>query len=381
MTEETQLKSEMLCRGVVSEDGITEEMHSREAFIHGTVFRLQGGSIVNTAVWSTEQAKIIEERCTASLPVLRNNNQQLTIANQAGQLGCIIMTLGDAGEKVVQNLPLREWFSLHSPSTLFCAPVRQCIYIAMGKPCRFCTFEGGRVERLTPEDFGAGLQHLIDRRPMIKSIAIGGGTPELSDMGASYFATLAKQTAAKGLSSSVEMVPPPDCGILKRLLDAGVASIIMSLEVWDEQRRAEWCLGKGEVSRTQYVERWQEAVDLFGKGSVSSVLLVGAEPMESTFEGAKTLIELGVIPTLIPLRWYPNSRFEFSDWSPVDPTEYLSLGHAVGALLKSAGLAASKQLGCTACGGCSLETAIETLAARAEISSSDSGGDQWPGRA
>jgi hypothetical protein len=209
---------------------------------------------------------------------------------------------------------------------------------------------------------------------MIESVAIGGGTPELGDMGASYFASLARQTTAKGLSSSVEMVPPPDRGSLEHLLDAGVASLIMSLEVWDEERRAEWCLGKGEVSRAQYVERWCEAIDLFGKGSVSSVLLVGAEPMDSTFEAARFLIELGVIPTLIPLRWYPSSRFEFSDWSAVDPSEYLSMGHAIGALLKNAGLAASKQRGCTACGGCSLETAVEKLAG-AEINSSDSGED------
>jgi hypothetical protein len=381
MTVETHLKSEMLCRGVVlSGNGeVADEFHSRGEFIHGTVFLLEGGSIVNTAVWSQEQAEKVRQRCGATLPTMKNNNQQWIITGQAGQMSGSILTLGNASAAGLQNRPLGDWFSIHSPSTLFCAPVRQCIYIAIGKPCRFCTFEGGKVERLTPEEFGLGLQHLVERRPMITSVAIGGGTPELSDMGTRYFASLAREATAKGLSSSVEMVPPPDRDCLKTLVNAGVASLIMSLEAWDEQHRAEWCLGKAGVSRSQYVERWREAVDLFGRGNVSSVLLVGAEPMDSTFEGAKCLIELGVIPTLIPLRWYPNSRFEFSDWSPVDPVEYLSLGYKVGQLLTRAGLAASKQLGCTACGGCSLETAVEKLTG-AQGSLRNSGEDRWPGR-
>lgn len=381
MSVETQLKSEMLCRGVVlsGDDEVLEAFHSRGEFIHGTVFLLEGGSIVNTAVWSQEQAEKVRQRCGAILPTMRSNNQQWVITGQAGQRSGSILTLGDAGAAIIQNRQLGDWFSIHSPSTLFCAPVRQCIYIAIGKPCLFCTFEGGKVERLTQEEFGLGLQHLVGHRPTITSVAIGGGTPELSDMGARYFAGLAREATAKGLSSSVEMVPPPDRDCLKTLVDAGVASLIMSLEVWDEQHRAEWCLGKAGVSRSQYVERWREAVDLFGRGNVSSVLLVGAEPMDSTFEGAKCLVELGVIPTLIPLRWYPSSRFEFSDWSPVDPVEYLSLGYKVGQLLTRAGLAASKQLGCTACGGCSLETAVEKLTG-AQGSFRNSGEDQWPGR-
>src|SRR6185369_17962177 len=107
-----------------------------------------------------------------------------------------------------------------------------------------------------------------------------------------------------------------------------------------------------------------------------SVLLVGAEPSRNTLAGAKYLIDLGVIPTLIPLRWYPNSRFQFSDWSPVDPAEYLSLGYQLSHLLTSAGLFPSKQLGCTACGGCSIETAIEKLGA---LDKREGGGDLWRG--
>jgi len=381
ITVETQLKSEMLCRGVVlaGNGRVVEEHHTRGEFIHGTVFLLEGGSIVNTAVWSPAQAEKVVQRCQAAPPTIRGNNQQWIITGQAGQKTGRILTLEDAGDALLHNRQLGDWFSIHSPSTLFCAPVRQCIYITMGKPCRFCTFEGGTVERLSPEEFRFGLQHLIERRPMITSVAIGGGTPELSDMGARYFASLAREITAEGLSSSVEMVPPPDRGCLKALADAGVASLIMSLEVWDEQCRVDWCLGKGGISRAQYVESWGDAVDLFGRGNVSSVLLVGAEPMDSTFEGAKCLIELGVIPTLIPLRWYPNSRFQLSDWSPVDPVEYLSLEYEVGRILRGTGMAASRQRGCTACGGCSLETAVEKLAG-AEDGLPDSGGDQWPGR-
>lgn len=381
MTLETRLKSEMLCRGVAlaGNEGTIRELHNRGEFIHGTVFLLEGGSIVNTTVWTQAEAEKITRGGRVTPPTISNDDQQWTITGQAGQRTARVLTLWDAGETALHNRRLSDWFSIHSPSTLFCAPVRQCIYITMGKPCRFCTFEGGRVERLTPEEFRLGLQYLIERQPLITSIAIGGGTPELSDMGARYFARLAEEATAQGLSSSVEMVPPPDGDYLKTLVDAGVASLIMSLEVWDEQRRAEWCLGKGGISRAQYIERWREAVGLFGRGNVSSVLLIGAEPMDSTLEGAKRLIDLGVIPTLIPLRWYHSSRFEMSDWIPVDPAEYMSLEYEVGRLLKGTGMAASRQRGCTACGGCSLETAVEKLTGL-EGRVSVSGRPRWLGR-
>jgi hypothetical protein len=153
--------------------------------------------------------------------------------------------------------------------------------------------------------------------------------------------------------------PPPDLGALGILKDCGVRSVIMSLEIWNEVNRAKWCLGKHSVTKQQYFSAWAEALRLFGEGQVASVLLVGAEDAAETYRGAETLIRAGVVPTLIPLRPYETSRF--AGWNPVAAEAYVDLERQVGALLQGARLFPSRQSGCTGCGGCSLETAVEGL--------------------
>jgi len=353
--EVQMLKAEMLCLGVVpSPDARRVLESSDQTFIHGTVFRIGRSEIVNTVVWQWPESEDPISRRTLMPPLLGlQGSGDLFVQGRSVAIEAEILSLGSAGDVPLGNSSIRQWFSLHSANTIFCAPVRQCIFIAMDKPCRFCTFEGGGIKRLSREDFMQALLRLRKDHPGISSVAIGGGTPDLLDMGASYFGDLAKHACASGLSCSVELVPPPGEEHIIALAHSGVSSLIMSLEVWSEVERAAWCLGKSVVMRSHYEKAWQWGIDHLGRGRVASVLLVGAEELCQTLKGASELIKQGVIPTLIPIRWYPESRFQ--RWIPVSPEEYLELSIEVSALLKEAGLSPARQPGCTACGGCSLE--------------------------
>lgn len=363
MSETGAIKAELLCKGVDIADlaegsvPVADGMQRvDDSFIHGMVLRMADGSIVNTSAWNWDASLDPVPRSGLSLPRLSDADGQLWITTSGGSAPVELLQLGQVSAVVTASGTVGSYVSLHSPTTLFAAPVRQCVFISMGKPCLYCTFEDGNVRRMTADAFGEALSAVVVAHPAVTSVALGGGTPTLSDMGASYYAGLTRVARTFGLEVSVELVPPPRPDSLSELQLAGASSLIMSLEVWDESSRLAWCLGKGSVSRDAYFEAWDRALTLLGPNRVASVLLVGAEPLESTLEGALDLVGRGVVPTLIPLRWYPDSRFD--KWTPVDVAQYSDLASQVASALRRSGLDPTSQPGCTACGGCSVETDV-----------------------
>jgi biotin synthase-related radical SAM superfamily protein len=183
-------------------------------------------------------------------------------------------------------------------------------------------------------------------------VALGGGTPTLSDYRVEYYSNVSEAIKQRGSTYiSLEIVPPKTSSGLERIRSAGVDSVIMSLEIWNDGRRRTLCSGKSEVSKSRYFEAWSEAIHLFGRGQVSSVLLVGLEPEKSTKEAIRALIDVGVIPTLIPFR--PYGACEMAEHPLTDHELYLRCSALCGDLLAKADLRDSDQRGCTGCGGCS----------------------------
>lgn len=354
-----RLKAELLCAGVRVTDAARHRLGQfDQTFIHGAVFDLGRAGVVNTNV--IESNGVLEaDHALETVPLLDVADDSFVISSTSGfSHATKIISLGSGADLPLHDGRIGDWFSLHNRSTLFCAPVRQCLYVTLGSGCRFCTFEGGRIRRLPAAQFIEGLSRIQAVRT-ISDVAIGGGTPLLTDMGAAYFSELAALASERGLGVSVELVPPPSLAALDKLAASGASSIVMSLEVYDEQARSYWCPGKGTVKREYYERAWDRAVKLLGPGKVTSVLLAGSEPAESTLLGVRDLISRGVVPIVIPLRKYVASSF--SNWTPVDTGTYLSLQHAVASEMSKAGFSSRAQRGCVACGGCSLEQLLEPL--------------------
>jgi biotin synthase-related radical SAM superfamily protein len=82
---------------------------------------------------------------------------------------------------------------------------------------------------------------------------------------------------------------------------AGIDSLGMHLEAWDESVRRHIMPGKAEVPRAFYLEAFAAAVRVFGRGQVSTYLLAGlGDSVESLHEAARVLIDLGVYPFIVP---------------------------------------------------------------------------------
>jgi len=269
-------------------------------------------------------------------------SQPQIVRTHVGQYGCI-----------------SDYVRLHAPQILFAAPLRQCIFGAIGQGCKFCTFEMRRSELVPEELMARWLTTVLMKCPEVTSLAVGGGTPNLVDYGSNYYGSIVRRVkdSFPGIRASIEIVPSGRGDDLRLLRDSGYDAAIMSLEVWDEAIRQRVCPGKGRVSRDEYMSAWTNAIEKFGEGQVASVLLVGLEPEESTIEGIDALVDLGVIPTLIPFRPYNGTPLVGHPRTTVEA--YLRCSRYCTHRLRGAGLSPSGQYGCTGCGGCSLEVVQE----------------------
>lgn len=347
------LKSELICYGASASPQVLDHLRRtyrlEKGFIHGTVLLVDGVEPVNT---SFVDQQLVDSKAV----VVKLGSHGALIEYRGRTFHVEPLSLGDIGAQRLGQGVIADYFSLHSPRTLFSAPVRQCIYITMGKPCTFCTFEGGKIQRLPETDFESGLRSVLQSYP-IESVALGGGTPSLADSGAKYYGALAGIAKRYELGVSVELVPPPNKSDLQGLISQGADSIIMSLEIWDDDIRREICLGKGEISKERYFESWRTARESLGSDSVASVLMVGLEPIESTIAGIEALVrQHRVVPTLIPFRQYEATRL--SGPSQVDPEDYGKVAQHCATLLVEENLNPRLQVGCTTCGGCSTEVVL-----------------------
>ena len=247
-----------------------------------------------------------------------------------------------------------DYVRLHSPTTIFGTPICECIFGAMGAGCQFCTFDMTSPKPVPPKIFAE--MFLTVRRAVIGpvSLALGAGTPNLRDHGARYFAKIVDAIRVfETVPISVEMVPPNTIEDLDLLLKRGVGSLIMSIEIWNDQRRAEICVGKAYVTREKYLTAYDFAVKRLGRGRVSSVLLVGLDTEDSLKDAIMELTNLGVLPTLIPFRPYDNTPL--AHLPPTNHEQYLRLSRFNVGAMNAARIGPKDQVGCTNCGGCSLE--------------------------
>lgn len=98
---------------------------------------------------------------------------------------------------------------------------------------------------------------------------------------------------------AVEIHPPDKDALIDRSYAMGVDSISYHLDVYDPERFSSICPGKAKhIGRERYLDSLQYAASIFPSGTVTSNLIIGLEPLESTIEGINHLTRMGVVPLL-----------------------------------------------------------------------------------
>jgi len=243
--------------------------------------------------------------------------------------------------------------------------VQKCIYWDTSEQCGFCGIELTRGEQTiavkTPGQLAEvctaarDLDHAVD-------VTLTTGSLNRRDRGAVYISRCAAAIKeASGLPIQVQFEPPDDLRVLDEVRRAGVDAVGIHSETFDPDVLARVAPGKARCGIEGYFATWERAVEVFGRGSVTTYVLLGmGERPELILEGCRRAIEMGVYPFVVPLRPVPGSLM--ADAPTPDPDYVAAIYADVSAMLADAGFGhLDAKAGCARCQACSGLSAWERV--------------------
>ena len=270
------------------------------------------------------------------------------------------------GLTTAEGVPYWKIALLHSRDTLATTVLQTCVrYGNSATKCQFCaigeSLKAGRtIAKKTARQL-AEVAEAAQRLDRIANVVMTTGTPPTDDRGAAVLAECALAIkAATDLPIQGQCEPPSDFGWFARMHEAGIDSLGMHLEAWDETVRRRIMPGKAEVARAFYLKAFAAAVQIFGRGQVSTYLLAGlGDTVESLHEAARVLIDLGVYPFIVP--FVPVSGTPLAAHRPPSAEFLRQVLGPVGQWLSEAGMTSDTvKAGCAKCAACSTLSTFET---------------------
>jgi radical SAM protein (TIGR04043 family) len=258
------------------------------------------------------------------------------------------------------GIPYPRIALLHSRRVLASTVLQSCVrYNDPAQACRFCAI-GSSLEdrralgRKSPAQLAEVAEAAV-RLDGIEQVVLTTGTPATTDRGAAHLAacTAAIKQAVPGLPVQVQCEPPDDLGWLAHLRAAGADTLGMHLEAVEPAVRAEVMPGKAAVPLERYFQAFAVAVEIFGRGQVSTYLIAGlGDAPASLVAMAGRLLVMGVYPFVVP--FVPLAGTPMADRPPPSSATMRGLYEEVGRLIRTHGVY-SRQMkaGCAKCGACS----------------------------
>jgi radical SAM protein (TIGR04043 family) len=266
------------------------------------------------------------------------------------------------------GVPYWKIATLHSTDVLATTVLQQCTrFLDRSTSCQFCAIgqslaAGRTIARKTPAQLAEVARAAVDLDG-VRHMVMTTGTPTTPDRGARVLAeSAAAVTAAVDLPVQAQCEPPADDAWFGRLKAAGVASLGMHLEAVTEDVRRKIMPGKAEVPVARYLDAFEAAVAVFGRGQVSTYILAGlGDGAGDIVAMCKKLAAIGVYPFVVPfvpirgtpLEMHPTPRPDFMARLLAD----------VAAIVREGGVSRdSIKAGCGRCGACSTLRAYEGAA-------------------
>jgi len=349
------IRKELLCYGINVDKETLKRLHAlNDSFgvakhVHVAQLKLPDGSYVN--------APVLEDYCLLSMYCIREEAGRVYLIRDGIEqfevtIACIPQW---AFKKLSDGTLASTVLSVHGHNTLALVRHNECYYKTNGKGCKYCSSDSYTLDYDTqmvlPKQVAETVKLALAENETY-SLALSGGALAAPDRGALYFSKIAKAVLelSPQIGISVEIVPPESNDFIDMLIDAGVKTIIMNLEFYSDEAREKYCPGKFEIDKTRYYASLEYAASKLGFGRVSSVLIAGLESVESTIEGAKKLIDIGVIPTVMPFRPYDNS--DMCDEPMSNPDDLVAIENEVNNYINEKKKAFKRPYGCLSCNAC-----------------------------
>jgi len=269
------------------------------------------------------------------------------------------------GLNTEDGTPYWKIAQLHSRNVLATTVLQTCIrYGNTQTKCQFCAIgESLKAGRTIAKKSAEQLAEVADaamKLDGVEQVVLTTGTPPTDDRGAAVLAEVAAAIKVRtGLMIQAQCEPPADFAWFHRLQEAGVDSLGMHLEAWDEEVRARIMPGKAEVPVAYYLKAFAAAVRVFGRGQVSTYLLAGlGDTVDGLLDGCRQLIALGVYPFVVP--FVPIGGTQLANQSPPSAEFMRSILQPLGEMLSEAGMTSETvKAGCAKCGACSALSTFE----------------------
>jgi len=257
------------------------------------------------------------------------------------------------------GIPYWKIATLHSKDVLATTVLQECVrYINRATSCQFCAIgeslkAGKTIAHKTPAQLAEVAKAAVELDG-VKQMVMTTGTPKTNDRGAAVLCeSVEAVTAAVDLPVQAQCEPPKDDSWFRRLYDSGVVSLGMHLEAVTESVRKEIMPGKASVPLSRYMEAYAAAVEVFGRGQVSTYILAGLGDSEQDILAmCRKLIVIGVYPFVVPFvpiantplanHPMPNSQMMHRIFSQLGPL-----------LFKNGMTSETVNAGCAKCGACS----------------------------
>lgn len=245
--------------------------------------------------------------------------------------------------------------------TLICSITKSCGYVYQQQQCRFCAINENNSHN-TDESESDRYDSLIEAIekvlkspiPEVRSINLTGGNTLDSDKGLyRYIKIIRFIRSLSDLPICIECSPPETNDSLQILKNEGVNAVMMNIEVWDDKLRKMYMPGKSKIPVKRYIDAWKYSVNTFGKGNVSSVLIIGLEHESIDKEAIDYMLSCGVMPSIMPFR--PNDGAILENFRLPDPKVVYALTEYAARNAVIQGLSFDRTPGCMGCGACAAE--------------------------
>ena len=262
------------------------------------------------------------------------------------------------------GIPYWQIALLHLDS-LASTVIQTCVYWGNEDQCAFCAIErsleaGRTIPVKKPEQLAevAAAAKELDR---VVDVTLTTGTTRGPDKGALYIARCAHAIKeATGLPVQAQFEPPGDPTVLETVKELGVDTVGIHVESMDQAVLDRVAPAKGRTGVEGYFRCWERAVEIFGRGQVTTYVILGmGEDPGLTADLCRRAVDMGVYPFVVPLRPIPGSLLEHEIPPPPDYVE--SMYRQVVPYVVANGLGSwDVRAGCARCRACSGMSAFET---------------------
>jgi radical SAM enzyme (TIGR01210 family) len=354
------VKAQLLCYGLclTGEQKETAKKYNKyineKGLIHAVHIRYQE-TLINVCV--------AEEFCGKSpFTALIENGDSWVLLKNGRRLGNFdFLSLPEWTEQPIGNFLAGDLVRPHADKCISLWPSQDCVFVKDGMGCKFCGLTS-RTQSITytVDEVIEAVSIAMKYNPEYE-VNISGGTCYSADKALDYLIEITGRLKERfnKIVISAEFAPPQTISKIKELKDAGAAAAIINIEIFDDASRKEKCPGKGQTILEKYIESLKCCVDSFGQGNVSSVVIVGLQPEPDVEKACKTLISIGVVPTLMPFK--PLDGTPLQNYPLANDEEYIKLSRYSNKEMNKINIGVGCHSGCAACGACSLEIDLKEI--------------------